>query len=248
MRTQDFAEHHYYLILPMVLILLNYQAAQTIHWAREKARSWAGCGVAGLYFLFVISHFAVTFIPAYQPLAPLKGWVHSWYTMYPKTRNDMDEIERLLAVLEKELEPEATVYVLASSPVLSDNLLRDAHLVFDRPVDIRERILSGGHVDKVHGFPRGLLNCDIAVITDPPQSHLGKEEQRNVWLPCELLMNGEGIGRHFTKLPYSITLDKGVRAFLYRRERDLPKEDILALEEAFISFHPDFERKYRVLE
>ena len=227
-RMQDFAEHHYYLLVPVLALLMAIglcDIALRIKSARLKTLwvSLLGC--------FMTAQFIFTFFPPAEPhLRVLKPAFAKWVA-YPLERNDVEEVAQLLETLRSEVEanPSAKIYTLASSGILSDNTLRDAHLVLPWDLDLRDHILSVGHLDEIDGFPYELMTADLVVISDPPQTHLVEGKQDVVTVPVSHFLEHRGIAQHFERVPGEFKLDEGITAMVYRRVSEVSRDAAVAL-------------------
>lgn len=174
--------------------------------------------------------------PALGPLAA----AFASRVYYPLVRDDLDEVARLTRVLDAlTREGSEKIYVLSSSVVLNEEVPRNAHLVDASLPDLDPRILRTSHVDKRDGFPWRLEVANYVVLTAPVGYHLDPEDQRVIGIPARALANGTTIGRSFARLPDEFLLDGGTRVSIFKRNRDLAKEDLDAILAEFQVFYPD---------
>ncbi len=242
--TQDFGVHHLYLLQPAVLIVVPLflwdvlRSLQDIRWKAATVLSFA---------LAAACVWAAFFVPSCEGLARRCGPLCSARHLYPQVRNDLPEVNRLLDFLSaRAIGEEDRIYVLASSHLLNEDILRFAYLSLPRPKTVEDRIFRTHHVDKWQGFPPNLLKARYLVVTDPVQLHMRPEDQRVVGVPAGLVLKGEGIGAAYERLPVEFALDEGVKVLVFERVRPFRAADLRDLSETFRAFYPDRPALYEI--
>ena len=236
-RVQDFSVQHNYLLIPSVILCISLLMVAL--WSRLRDISLRSFFLAG-YALILTIQFSLMFAPAADALPLSVSRFFSLYRHYPLVRNDLDEMSKLFAFLEKESASEkGGIYVIASSTTISDDIMRNACRAFDRPQPFCDRILPASHVDKRDGFPENFLQANLVVIAAPVQYHLGSEGQRVVGVLAAEMTNQESIGASFEKLPDEFTLDGGVKVFVYKKTKPLSEAGLHDLESRFWAYYPD---------
>lgn len=183
------------------------------------------------------------FLPRRQPssLAELKlpAPLPS-FTWTPPTRSDAMTVVELLRRLDEFGAEGKRVGLLASSFVLNQDMLlnSEASLSLPRVSDVsRSYLVYLPDVDQRDGWSDALFECDIIAVADPPQTHLGEDNQAVVVLPARELLSGEGIGKAFRRLDERFTLDGGVTVYIFEKTRGLTFEECESLREKFRAAH-----------
>ena len=183
------------------------------------------------------------FLPRRQPSslaelakpAPLPS-----FTWTPPTRSDAMTVVELLRRLDEFGAEGKRVGLLASSFVLNQDMLlnSEASLSLPRVSDVpRSYLVYLPDVDLRDGWSDALFECDIIAVADPPQTHLGEDNQAVVVLPARELLSGEGIGEAFRRLDERFTLDGGVTVYIFEKTRELTPEECESLREKFRAAH-----------
>jgi hypothetical protein len=238
-RTQDFGPHHFYLLLPATLLFSGFFVARLF----MQLGIWAVSCVGVLLFM----NFSAAFSAEEMWYQHAFGHLFTDIRHPPVVRRDVNEIDRMLDVLQRTLtDPDDRVYVLASSLVLNSSLLDSAYLSLSGRQDVAKQILRTHDVDKRDGFPLSLLTAKYVVVADPIQYHLGAVDQRVVGIPAELILTGKSIGTSYVKLPYEFSLDGDVKCYLYKKVKEFNRSDLIALSQIFKSYYPDRPNVYQV--
>jgi hypothetical protein len=238
-KTQDFGYQHHYLLFPAMLI-----GTGVVLTALATKRRWISLGA-------LLSLLAINFISAFGPgelwERRITGHLFTTIRHTPWIRNDIPEMKRMLNVLKNTLTgPDDSVYVLASSRTLNSDIVRMAYLTLGRDLDVSERVLFTHDVDLSNGFPTPLLRASHVLVADPIQYHLRPEDQRVVGIPARLVLDGQGIGAAYRRLPLEFNLDGQVKVYLYEKVAPLADADVSALADMFKRYYPDHPRTYQV--
>lgn len=231
---QDHSPQHWYLYDPSILLLVGLALGRSIEKFpfRRYPTVWVPVMAVGIVMT------AAVFVPGF--LESANPWLLPSDRVRPQMRNDLAEVDRLLAYLDHRYQNgSGAVYVLASSNLLSDHVLAFANLSMGTDHPSVGGIVGSAHVDRRDGFPRGLLVADAVVVTDPVQIHLRADDQRVVVEPARSFLDGTDIARPFRKLPVEFTLDGGVQAYIYERVRPTKGDDLEAFSSRLRDAYPD---------
>lgn len=260
-RTQDFGAQHYYLIIPNMAVVIALFVMDAAHRIKNKPTR---CVFLGVIALMLTANFLAVLSPSAQPhLTPLNGLLPT-QRHFPLTRSDFPELQRLSDALENVEKtastcsdfPElqrlsnalenvektaffASVYVVASSGALNDDILRNLRRMSSRESKYVTHILQGHHVDKRDGFPFRILEASYLVVASPTQYHLRPEDQRVVGLLAEHIMERKTIGKAYEPIMCDFVLEGGVRVIVFKRIAHVEKEDLDALLKEFQMAYPD---------
>jgi hypothetical protein len=240
-RTQDFGPHQLYLLLPTLLVFATLLITRLV--MKETSRRVAVlCGC----LLVLATQFLATFSPRDLWYGKeLRGMLLLGVRHPPLARQDINEVDRMLEVMRGLLaEADDRVYVLASSAIINSDVLQSAYLSLGRYEDVPRRILGTHDVDKRDGFPEGLLTAQYVIVADPIQYHLRPEDQRVVGIPAQQVLDQEGIGAAFMKLPCEFTLDEAVKIYVYQKIRPISEPEVASLSAALRTFYPDRQQVY----
>ena len=165
----------------------------------------------------------------------------------PRHRDDIDEVDRLLGVLEGlATEADDRIYVLAASDTLNSHVLMFAHLSLGRHEAIGGKVMWTHDIDKRDGFPNHLLTAKYLVVADPVQYSFNPDDQRVVGIPAEFVLAQKNIGTSYERLPYEFSLDQGVKVYIYKKVRPFNDADIAQLSNIFKGFYPDRPKVYEI--
>jgi hypothetical protein len=155
-------------------------------------------------------------------------------------------VTRLLQRLDRLTEADpGYIYVIASSEVLSDQVLAFANRSLEADFSSVRWILQSAHVDLRDGFPAMLLEAKWVVVAEPVQTHLAPEEQQVVVVPAESFIRGRDIAAAFERVPGSFELEGGVAAEIYRRRRPIAADEVADLSDRLRAHYPDRPQVYQ---
>lgn len=241
-RLQDHDLHHWYLYMPA----LTFAVAAALP-------RWVGQGVGPGRRRAVIAALAVSGLlqsaavgwPAFGPVAARVAPLLPRVRVEPAVRHDLAEVRRLLESLDRALASgPGPIYVLASSELLSDQILGFAPRSLGHPFESPRAILGSAHVDRRDGFPAGLLRARYVVVADPPQIHLRPEEQQVVLVPAASFAGGTDVALAFAPWTENFALDGGVTVRVYERTRSHTEDEVAALAARLEKAHPDLPSVY----
>lgn len=239
-RVQTHGQQHLLMYSPafMGMLMLTYGELEAS--LRESKRVPAGLTAIAMSLTVSLS----PFLPRKQPgsLSELKKpAVLPSFSWSPPTRPDAMTVVELLRRLDEFGAEGKRVGLLASSFILNQDMLlnSEASLSLPRVSDVsRSYLVYLPDVDQRDGWSDALFGCDIIAVADPPQTHLGEENQAVVVLPARELLSGEGIGKGFRRLDESFCLSGGVTVYIFEKTRELTDEERESLREKFRASHP----------
>jgi len=231
---QDHSPHHWWLYDPAILLLVGLAVGGVLETLSLRGRQLVVAMLVVVGGLFT----AAVFVPGFA--VRQAGGLFPRDRVRPLVRHDLAEVDRLLTYLDHRYQNgSGTVYVIASSPLLSDQVLGFANLSLGTDHPSVRGFLASSHVDRRDGFPRGLLVADAVVVADPVQLHLRAEEQRVVVEAAHSFLDGTDIARAFRELPVTFTLDHGVRVLVFERVRPTTADDIEGFSARLQAAYPD---------
>lgn len=239
-RVQAIGVQHV-LNLAIPVFLICFCAFAFLWGVIEKSGSSVAKGVAGalavLLFTLQGLNFAYAFashrIPAMsflKQIAPLQ------YT--PAIRSDTAELHALADyVNEQEADDgEKTVYVLSSGSTLNESLMR--YIDFPASQDGIPGLQYTSDADLRDGFPRGFLDADFVITTDPLDLHLAAGTQETVRYLAEGLLDPDSaIGKHYEKIA-SFPLQHGKEALVYKKISNYSEDDLNVIRDYFENYYP----------
>ena len=232
--VQKMGVHHRCLVL-IPLYLLTVAAVFPLF---QKAANLPIRALSALCCAALAANFAYAFVPPSRAvLSPVRTSLCSAYA--PMQRNDIDELRALRDYLLEKTEPEEKpVYVLASSGILNDDIIR----CLDLPNSLLAlpTLLLTNHVDLRDGFPTSFFSADVVVTTDPILTHLSAGTQEVVrYLAQQVQDSASPIGQHFIRDERTFTLDGGVTVYIYDLASPWTESDLALLRAYFADLYPD---------
>jgi hypothetical protein len=200
-----------------------------------------------IYIVILICNFSIVFNPraseklkSFSPLFPK-------IRHFPLVRHDINEINNMINVLgDSSKNQDNPIYVLSSSGILNDDILKNACLSAKRTNTFCNNILTTSHVDKMDGFPQQFLKAHYVILTNPIQYSLQPKDQRVIGILADEIMNQKGIGLSFGRLNYEFTLDSNVRVYIYEKMKSFKLNDLNNLSQKFIHYYPDKKESFEI--
>lgn len=181
-----------------------------------------------VYCVVIIVNFLLPFTKISENLSENKvlGTLFTKIKYHPE-RNDLDAIQRLIYTLD-ELEKKEDfkgIYVLASSEVINDDLLRNAcRFYYNYDDDLCGLITYTANVDTRDYITEDFFKADLLVVAEPTQYHLDPIDQEVIGVPKEQIEENGYLSSYYEKLFYDFKLDKGVDVYLYKKVKDYDSE------------------------
>ena len=222
LRVQTPYVHHLFLIAPAVTGSIGALVLGLAKFSRALAAS-------------ALAALAVATLTPAGALAP-KG-VFPTYGLPHAPRSDLAELARMKDWVDAHAAPEHKVCGLGSSYTFSGQLIDELwQLKADRsplhPDKKARTSVPMSDVDTVEGPPSpDLKDCAYLIVGDPVQTHLIPGYQQTVIVPSQELLDGDGIGTHFSRTGEMFHLENRVGAVVFERTSPLSDDDIGALAE-----------------
>lgn len=183
--------------------------------------------------------YAYKFIKAYK----FEKYLFTERIYEPRKRADIDQINILYSKIESLIKSDSLIYILSSSDVLNDDLIRCLKL--PEKISFQDKLTNSYQVDLRDGFPIEFLKSDIIIVPDPIQYHLKpKDQQVVITLAEEVLDENSIIGDNF-KLADSTLIEKNVNVKIYVKNKEFSLEEINYLESKFESSYKDYPNLFK---
>lgn len=245
-RTQDFGTHHYYLVVPGMILGIGVPLA---HLCLQAGRGWYRRVVVGATLAVLVIGSARVVAPTMTAATEGVALLLPSERHHPEVRTDLETLDRLLGDLKtRRARAQGSIYVLASSRILNSNLLVNGCRQFNRDATLCDAILRTHDVDKRDGFPIQFLDARYVVLGMPIQYHLAPEHQRVVGILADKIGSGHGVGTAFRRLPERYELDDGVQVWLLERIEPFEEAHLSQLEREFVGHYPEMAHLFTVGE
>lgn len=236
-RVQDFGAHHLYLLLPFIFIGSGTLLLMPLR--QDSLSAFRRHLIVPVFVFVCISSSVVFSATVHHWVRDDLKWLFPQATRFPKIRNDFEELQTLLDQLDARYRDNpGSVYVIGSSIVFNDDILRNLCRA-EKPTFLAcSEILRASHVDKRDGFPGGLSSSRFIIVATPAQYHLRPEDQRTVGLLTRDFENRAGVARAFEPTGRPVALDQGVSVQIFERIGIMSQESLEALSEELIGAYP----------
>ncbi len=231
-RIQTVSYHHQYLFAPSIFLLMVIGVS-----ALPK------CKKAAPIALCVALAMAFTYIYVPTSTNCLRN-VFSSVRFAPKTMETEGVLE-LRDTLNQLSEAEGEngyVYILASSEILNDDMLKNSRLPMQE--NAIPALLGTNHVDRRDGMPNHLLVSKFIVVADPVQVHLGTENQQVVDFFAREILDGT-YTQNLERI-HSIKITDEVTAHIYRRNAGYSEAFLRRAQEHFNMLYPEHGEMFSV--
>jgi hypothetical protein len=202
-RVQDFDIHHYYLLLPSMVFL-----AAPAMYLLLRSGTRVGWLIRSVAAVLVTTSVLAVLTPFGQQLPSTVSLVLPSARIAPLERDDLDQLvglgQRVADLLTRD--GPKTMYVIASSPVMSDDMVASALPNSDEGRTAQRRLLRTSHVDGRDPFPQDLADADYILVATPTQYHLGPERQHVIGLLADEIRPGGSLSTYYAPLPGDIQL------------------------------------------
>jgi hypothetical protein len=234
---QDPDIHHWYLWYPGMTLIVAHALARLLEstcgsWLRRLLVSVA-LALGSLLGLAVFSQ------PVGERLARLRPLVSS-RVVWPKVRGDLDEIRRLLQLLDARVAPSrAAIDVLSMHEGVNDQVLAFANRSMGTSYSSPNLVLAKSRLDEIDGYPRTLLMAACVLVVEPIPPDEAARHSLGTVMAARRFLAGEGIARAFLRLPESFHFDEGLKLSVLERYRPNTQSEIRELAEALRRARPD---------
>lgn len=240
LKVQQFDRHHIYIIATEFCILMMLGIWQITELLRNRTQKEVA---ATAFSALLIVGSLNCFVPSTRKFTSPVSGLYS-YLYEPHQRNDIHELRSLTSYVNNLTDSQGKhVYVLASSGILNDDLLR----ALDKPQsnDAFHNSYATAHVDLRDGFNADFLKADYVIITDPVQLHTADGTQEVVRFLDEEVKNQKSpVGKHFTKKSEGFNLDDGVTAYVYEKISEFEEFDLEYIAEHYTNYYPGKEELF----
>lgn len=225
--VQSMAMQHYYIvIIPIVLLVI--QGVVYVYKHRCRYSTLVAIIVMTISFTLSLSGNSVTF----------KNMnLFSNCKLSPVVRKDLPQLQLLTNYLKQYSDEGKTIYVLASSEILNDDILRRINM--PDMLESVPNLCSTSHVDLRDGFSTDFLTADYVVVANPIQVHLNLDNQRVISLLADEFISQKPLSDNYNEME-SFKLDNGVVATIYERTLPFNEYQIQYLRELFNQYYSDY--------
>jgi len=245
--TQTMGPHHLYVLMPGAFLILSSAAIIAIS-DRRRLVEIGGIVMLMLYVANGVASGVAVFAPSGEPVRAMLVPLIPDNRRVPLVRHDIDVFEGITAYIDSLVASDSqidAVYVLSSSQTLNVVHLRNLEASTGIRFHSVDSLLRSSEVDKRDGFPRQLLGADLVIVADPIQYNRRPSDQHVVGIPAQAMLDGTDIGAAFRKLPVTFEFRDGVKALIYKKEREISKEEIAALSDKLRAIYPNRPNIYK---
>lgn len=234
-RIQSMVMHQQYVVLSQGLILLIMGISKIVYSIRKDVlKKTATISVA--FFLTVNFIYGFSLFPDFS--SKVQSNIFSQLVYKPKIRGDIIQLQKVRQDLESMAnENKSKVYVVSSSILFNDDILREMYLPDD--LSGAQFINPCSNVDLIDGFRVDFFDSDIIAVADPAQYHLRSSDQQVVGILANEFLNNGRIGQHFSFVR-EYQIDGGVKVKIYKKKTPYTKDDLVYLSEKFNAAYPQY--------
>lgn len=225
-RIQSMGMHHYYTIILPILFCSAFSVC-ILH--TKKIRII-------LYFIGLLNICFITGL-CKNIQNPFINSMFASDMVISKKREDINEIRLLADHLNKLSAENSSIYVLASSTILNDSIIRCVNLPDE--LNAVPNIVNTPCVDLRDGFSTTFYDADFVVVAEPIQYHLDKEDQKVIGLLAEEFIKNGKISKKYKKIS-TYNLDENVSVYLYKRIKSFTMEDKVYLRDKFNKYYKSY--------
>jgi len=227
-RVQTLGVQHMYIILPSVLVPINYLVIYLTNGTNSKKLKLVGLLIPVTIILLALNSFT----------GERQNDVNRSYNLIfgisrnvrPVVRKDFAEINNLYNDLASIMKPEDYVYFLSSSDILNEDMISN----FKIPRKADFNISGVHHIDKRDGFPVHIFEANYIVVADPIQTHVKRDGQRVITEIAQDILNGKV--ENLTKIR-TYTIEEGVKLNLYHKDSSYSQEYLKDLKNRFKNYY-----------
>ncbi len=158
-------------------------------------------------------------------LSPFGQMDASWRPLFassklPLVRQDYEEFSRLVSYLRQVSSEHQAIYVVGSSDILNQDVLRQAERQLYGQSNSILNVIGSPDVDSRDTYPlEGWLQTQFFVVASPFQYHLRPEDQDVVKVGLDAFRENWGFIQDFQRLPEQFILGNDVLVNIYHRSR-----------------------------
>ena len=158
---------------------------------------------------------------------------------YPLNLDNFENYLNLISFIRSQPDSSGNVSIFASSGSLNYDLM---YAISDK--EFAKRIPFVSQVDLRDKLTLDAFMSRYAVVTDPPQVHLGKDGQQVIYIPNDMILKGVGIGSAYHKISDAFVLNNEIRAYVYEKTRPLSISEYRSMIEALSKTYPEWLKEY----
>ncbi|MBI4253156.1 hypothetical protein HY623_03210 [Candidatus Uhrbacteria bacterium] len=227
--VQRLDPHHHY---PIVLAVIFFESVALWSLLRKGIASPLRLALAAMVFILAALNFSQAFIPPVRAqISQSIFFSNVWHD--PLVRHDIPALKALITFVEETTPRNSPIYVLASSGILNDDIIKYSCRYARLQTSLCDRLLPTNHVDRRDGFPKHFFNAEAVITTSPTQYHLLSRDQKVIGALAQALHEKRAVGRAYKKADTVFRLDDGVTAEVYYKIRDPLPEELSDLDEMF---------------
>lgn len=226
-KMQDMGQQHYYVLLFQIvtMMLLGFVGLE------EKVKPYSFQKAIEICFIAVI---LVNFCMQFGISLFNRNSLFVSYIVEPRNRNDIEQIQKLdLQIDELVTNGSEGVYCTASSVILNSDICNKAFGA-KSPLHF---IVDAADVDLRDGFHTAFFDADIIISTETAQTHLS-HGQEIINVLNTLFLNETEFSRKYLKVG-TYVLDEGVTAYIWVKQKELSRRDIVSVQEMLSEIYPD---------
>lgn len=162
-----------------------------------------------------------------------------------RIRKDVNNIKDITLFLKNNV-GNSSVYVLAGSEYLNEDLITNSFLPYDlKPVS---NMASSKVWDFRDGIPKDFFKYQFVVTSSPSQYQFLRGGHKNIWVLAENITKKNGILNKFYDNIFETFIygenDKEVKVIIYRRNQEIPRNVIDQFIDIFKRYYPDYPDLY----
>lgn len=231
-RVQSMGNHHYYILIVPIFLLCLIGIQGIVNKTKKTInRNIVSICIVLLFAANIFHSISYTSYGRYIDMMFTNQY------MVPKVRNDLAELQSLALQLEKYSNEGQGIYVVASSVIINDDMIRKINMP-DQLVSVPNLYVTS-HVDLRDGFPTQFFDANIVVVATPTQYHLGEDSQRVIGVVADAIEPGGLLSKNFTVID-EIFLESGVKATIYMKSLPYTVEQIMELKEMFNYYYSSY--------
>lgn len=229
--VQNVANHHFYLVLPVILVFVMVPIL--LLFQRVSSKAAVGGGLA----LALVFNFAIAQFPILQPVASLVTPPAAAIRNYPVVNENYDVYVQIVRDLkEKTQEKSNSVYVVGEGSLLSHEYLRRTNLPDE--IDAAPFVMESNIVDIRDGFPSQLFIADYILVASPFSTDFSDIQQISYQV-YDMLLNDAQMAEYY-QLDTTYPLADGEHdILLFRKVRQTDKAGVDILKQRLMEYYPD---------
>jgi len=231
--VQGMGVHHYLTISPWIFILFIYGVYGIYRFIKNDI-------LKNVFLVIVMLMMTINFLTTYiyrQYSVPVISQGNKYCKFYYE---NFDELERLIADVDRLVDNRNVKFsVFASSEILSDNILD--MLGTD---SMKKSVVYTSTIDLRDGISFNSFMSDYVIVSDIAQTTTSSTGQRVVSIPNNAIYNNTGIGKAYERVSGPYTLNSGVKAYIYKKNRCFTEDEVNEYMNELEECYPDWKTQY----